>query len=368
MFLSRKLRDSRTLLPETDFLGALCLERKRAERSRKPFVLMLMETSMLPANGRDEQLAERIAPAILGSVRETDIVGWHKERAVLGVIFAELGMADKCSVMTALRTRVRSMLQSALPEEDARRITVTFCCFPDDWDMGTEHPLEPLYPDLVKRNEAEEVSRTVKRAVDVFGSAMALTFSSPLLLAIAVAIKVASPGPVIFRQKRIGQHGVPFTLLKFRSMTAVNDPEIHKAFVTRLIAGDAVSSITAGNGQAVYKLTDDPRLTTIGRLLRKASLDELPQFFNVLRGEMSLVGPRPPLHYELEAYDVWHRRRLLEAKPGLTGLWQVNGRSRICFDDMVRLDLQYAKTWSLWLDLKILLKTPLAMFSGAGAY
>jgi lipopolysaccharide/colanic/teichoic acid biosynthesis glycosyltransferase len=208
----------------------------------------------------------------------------------------------------------------------------------------------------------------VKRAMDVFGSAMALIVLSPLFLAVALAIKVTSPGPVIFRQKRIGQYGVPFTLLKFRSMCAVNDPQIHKEFVTRFIAGNAVPAATQGNGHAVYKITKDPRLTRIGGLLRKTSFDELPQFLNVLRGEMSLVGPRPPLIYELEAYDVWHRRRLLEAKPGVTGLWQVNGRSRIQFDDMVRLDLRYAQSWSLWLDVKILVKTPFVMFSGAGAY
>ena len=118
----------------------------------------------------------------------------------------------------------------------------------------------------------------------------------------------------------------------------------------------------------MFKITDDPRVTPVGRFLRRTSLDELPQFLNVLLGEMSLVGPRPPLPYEVEAYDVWHRRRLLEARPGITGLWQVNGRSRTKFDDMVRLDLQYARKQSLWLDLKILLRTPAAVVSGDGAY
>ena len=121
------------------------------------------------------------------------------------------------------------------------------------------------------------------------------------------------------------------------------------------------------NGR-VYKITEDPRLTSVGKLLRKTSLDELPQFLNVLRGDMSMVGPRPPISYELANYDIWHRRRLLEEKPGITGLWQVSGRSRLPFDDMVRLDLRYAATWSLWLDAKILLQTPHAVFSGEGAY
>ena len=123
-----------------------------------------------------------------------------------------------------------------------------------------------------------------------------------------------------------------------------------------------------GNATVVYKLTNDPRVTAVGRFLRKTSLDEFPQFWNVLCGEMSLVGPRPPVRYEFEMYDYWHRRRVLELKPGVTGLWQVNGRSRTCFDDMVRLDLRYSQTWSLWLDLKILLATPLAVVAGNGAH
>ena len=124
----------------------------------------------------------------------------------------------------------------------------------------------------------------------------------------------------------------------------------------------------AGGAKPVYKMTDDPRITRIGRILRRTSLDELPQFINVLGGEMSLVGPRPPLAYEYEEYDFWHRRRVLEIKPGITGLWQVKGRSRVKFDDMVRLDLQYARGWSLWLDIQILAQTPLAVVFGDGAY
>ena len=135
-----------------------------------------------------------------------------------------------------------------------------------------------------------------------------------------------------------------------------------------LLAGSVDAGVSDTDDKVVYKLTADPRVTRVGRLLRKTSLDELPQLLNVLLGEMSLVGPRPPIPYELEDYDVWHRRRLLEVKPGITGLWQVNGRSRLRFDDMVRLDLKYAQAWSLGLDLKILLQTPRAVFSGDGAH
>jgi lipopolysaccharide/colanic/teichoic acid biosynthesis glycosyltransferase len=144
-----------------------------------------------------------------------------------------------------------------------------------------------------------------------------------------------------------------------------NDPSVHKEYVTRLINGVAEQKPSSGNGQGVYKLVNDQRITRVGKFLRKSSLDELPQLLNVLRGEMSLVGPRPSIPYEVAAYQTWHRRRVLEVKPGMTGLWQVNGRNRIKFDEMVRLDLQYAKQWSPWLDLKILLHTPSAVLKGA---
>jgi lipopolysaccharide/colanic/teichoic acid biosynthesis glycosyltransferase len=191
---------------------------------------------------------------------------------------------------------------------------------------------------------------------------------APLFLGIAAAIKATSKGPVFFRQQRVGQHGVPFVFLKFRSMFTGNDASTHKEYVQKLIAGKAERHPSNGASGGVFKLTKDPRITRVGAFLRRTSLDELPQFINVLQGEMSLVGPRPPVPYEVEAYDFWHRRRLLEAKPGITGLWQVSGRSRVTFDEMVRLDLRYARTWTPWVDLKILVRTPVAVVFGDGAH
>jgi lipopolysaccharide/colanic/teichoic acid biosynthesis glycosyltransferase len=185
-------------------------------------------------------------------------------------------------------------------------------------------------------------------------------------LIIALAIKASSKGPVFFRQQRVGQYGQRFTFLKFRSMHIDNDPSVHKQYVTKLIAGQAERS--NGNGESVYKLTNDERVTRAGALLRRKSLDELPQFLNVLKGDMSLVGPRPAIPYEVAAYQTWHRRRVLEVKPGITGMCQVGGRSRVKFDEMVRLDLRYAKSWSPWLDIKILMLTPRAVLMGEGAY
>ena len=199
------------------------------------------------------------------------------------------------------------------------------------------------------------------------GSFFALVLFSPIMLAIAAAIKLTSPGPIIFKQERFGLLGKKFEFLKFRSMYINNDPNIHRKYVEKLIKKE-IKNDGNGEGVDVYKIKDDPRITTVGKFLRKTSLDELPQFINVLKGEMSLVGPRPPIPYEVEKYDIWHKRRVFAIEPGITGLWQVKGRSRTTFDDMVRLDLKYIRNWSLWLDLKILIRTPWVVLSGKGAY
>ena len=160
---------------------------------------------------------------------------------------------------------------------------------------------------------------------------------------------------MLFRQKRLGMFGKEFDFLKFRTMYANNDPEDPQGICREADSG------TGRNHRGVYKIQNDPRVTPIGRFLRKSSLDELPQFLNVLKGEMSLVGPRPPIPYEMEKYRSWHRRRVIEVKPGITGLWQVYGRSRTTFDEMVRLDIRYINEQSVWLDLKIVLQTPRAV-------
>jgi lipopolysaccharide/colanic/teichoic acid biosynthesis glycosyltransferase len=184
---------------------------------------------------------------------------------------------------------------------------------------------------------------------------------------ISLAIKMDSPGPIIFRQTRIGRSGGKFEFLKYRSMRVNSDESIHREYVSNLIKG-RLDKINQGNEKkAVFKMRSDPRITRVGKIIRKLSLDELPQFWNVLRGDMSLVGPRPPIDYEIEKYEPWHLRRILEMKPGITGLWQVGGRNTTSFDDMVRLDLRYVRNWSLWMDIKILFKTILEMIRPSGA-
>jgi len=347
----------------------LCLERKRAERSRKPFLLLLLETGKLVEGPRNKEILSKIVSALSASMRDTDIRGWYEENAVLGVIFSEIS-TNKGEARNAILTKVIAALRSRLEPKQFHQIHLSYEVFPEDWDQ--ENPWQAsdskVYPDLIDHSVAHKLPRVIKRTVDILGSLVALILLSPLFLLIAAVIKLTSQGPVFFRQERIGRYGTPFTFLKFRSMHATSNDQIHKEYVKRFIAGQVVASESEQGQKIVYKITQDPRITWVGRILRGMSFDEIPQFLNVLRGEMSLVGPRPPVAYEVESYDIWHRRRILEAKPGITGLWQVSGRSQTSFDDMVRLDLQYVRKWSLWLDIKILLQTPTAVFSGKGAY
>jgi lipopolysaccharide/colanic/teichoic acid biosynthesis glycosyltransferase len=356
-------------LKEESFHRMIALERKRTERSRQPFLLMLLETSDGSKSDDDENLLSKALSALSDSIRETDVSGWYRGSSVVGVMFTQLG-SDRTAIVSMMLARVSATLCTSLGAEQFSQLSISFHLFPEDSDReGSDRPSNPtLYPDLLKRHQARKFSIVVKRMIDVAGSVLALAAFAPLFLVIAVVIKLSSKGPVFFRQQRIGQYGVPFVFLKFRSMHINNDASVHKEYIRELIRGQAERQPSNGNGQGVYKLTSDARITRVGGVLRRTSLDELPQFFNVLRGQMSLVGPRPPIAYEVKAYDIWHRSRLYEAKPGITGLWQVNGRSRVKFDDMVRLDFQYARTWSLWLDLKILIQTPKAVIFGEGAY
>jgi lipopolysaccharide/colanic/teichoic acid biosynthesis glycosyltransferase len=364
--------EDRGVLNEDAFHRMISLERKRTERSGKPFLLMLLDMGNSLRSDKNGKALDRILSALSLSTRETDVTGWYRSNEVVGVMFTEFGADDRNAILSTMMTRVSETLRNNLNSQQFGLISIEFHLFPEEWNHEIpQRPSNPtLYPDLARRDNARKFFCAIKRIMDIIGSALALVLFAPVLLVIAIAIKLTSTGPVFFRQKRVGQHGKQFVFLKFRSMQVNNDASVHKAYVKQLIAGSAQThpGNGNGNGNGVYKLTKDSRITSIGGFLRRTSLDELPQFLNVLKGEMSLVGPRPPIAYEVENYEIWHRRRVLEAKPGITGLWQVNGRSRIKFDDMVRLDLRYAKTWSPWLDLKILLRTPVAVMFGDGAY
>ena len=358
------------VLLEESFRSMLTLERRRAERSRKPFVLMLLDASAFIEEETSDRFLNRISSVLLKSTRETDLIGWYEQGVILGVIFTEVSCEGETPITEILRSKVVNALHGELGRKVASSLVVTTHLFPDKTgqDKGAKVADTRFYPDLAKATPKKRASQIAKRVIDVLGSAFLLFMLSPLLALIAIAIKLTSKGPVVFKQERLGQFGSKFRCLKFRTMYVNNDPKIHQEYVQRFINGKAESAQKESGKPAVYKIKNDSRVTTLGRLLRKTSLDELPQFWNVLMGEMSLVGPRPSLPYEFEAYDIWHRRRVLEVKPGVTGLWQVSGRSRMCFDDMVRLDLRYSQSWSVWLDVKILLQTPGAVLSGDGAY
>jgi exopolysaccharide biosynthesis polyprenyl glycosylphosphotransferase len=357
------------ILPEDLFLGMLCLERKRAERSGKKFLLLLLDAEDAAETRRQADVLKGVINAADAARRETDPAGWYKHNSILGIIFTELGALGNTATINTLFEKIHEALLAQLNEEDIQLVRVSAHIFSDDSkDEDSNNLANPtFYPDLFHEQQAKKVPLLLKRLMDIVGSATALVLFSPLLAMIAVMVKLTSKGPILFKQERLGQFGKTFTFLKFRSMYANNDLKIHQVFMRRLISG-AYDGNAEDGSKPVYKMKDDPRVTRLGRFLRRTSLDELPQFINVLRGDMSMVGPRPPLAYEYEEYDVWHRRRVLEIKPGITGLWQVKGRSRVRFDDMVRLDLQYARGWSLWLDIRILLKTPGAVVFGDGAY
>jgi exopolysaccharide biosynthesis polyprenyl glycosylphosphotransferase len=229
------------------------------------------------------------------------------------------------------------------------------------WRQG--HPLMELTTPSLKGQQL-----VMKRLVDLAGATLAVLLAAPVMLLAALAIKFDSRGPVFFRQDRIGTGGRPFKVWKFRTMQTGASDAAHRELVTRMMVGEETETAhTSRDGTPVYKLVNDSRVTRIGAFLRRTSIDELPQLFNVLRGDMSLVGPRPPLGYEFEAYDHWQYDRL-QVRPGITGLWQVSGRNRLTYRQMCELDVQYVRDWSLFLDFKILLKTiPVVLFNSGKA-
>ncbi len=263
-------------------------------------------------------------------------------------------------------------------------------------DIARHQPTDPKVISLPqarrRRAAAARASLALKQGLDFALAGVGLVLSAPLFLVIATCIKINSRGPVLFTQKRVGRNGKVFRFYKFRTMQHNSDDAVHREFSRNFIQGNGTGPANGngngnghpnGNGNgadadgyrvaddaetgSIYKMTADPRVTGVGRFLRRTSLDELPQLLNVLRGDMSLVGPRPPVLYELEHYQEWHKRRL-SAKPGITGLWQVSGRSSVPFDEMVQLDLYYIDHRSMLMDLGIMVRTLPVMLKGDGAY
>ena len=310
------------------------------------------DLSVLPLKGGDRALVERLSAAL----DQAGVAGAAGATRFAHVFIDAASMAPKTAL--DLAARARSAGADVYVVSDLLR------------SLSCRSLLSDLFQAPVVRlrgGEEGRLRRVAQRALDIVGAVVALVLLAPLMAAIALAVKLTSPGPVLFAQERIGRHGRPFTFYKFRSMVADSTAEPHREFVHEFINGKGGLRQTFAVGDdAPYKLADDPRVTRVGRFLRKYSLDELPQFWNVLVGDMSLVGPRPALPYEVDEYRDWHRRRLA-LLPGVSGLWQIDGRSRVSFDEMVFQDVMYGYARSVLVDVMICLRTLPAALMGRGA-
>jgi lipopolysaccharide/colanic/teichoic acid biosynthesis glycosyltransferase len=347
------------------FKDVLIREQKRSNRFEESFVLVVVSCRDRQS---DASMWKRIVKGLSAAKRDTDVLGWLEEDSAIGLIVPELGGVD-ASFARDVESRVQASLATVLDADARADLSIAIHRHDGSHSPAAdpERDVAAAIPAALHVSVGDIVRSGLKRGLDIAASAALLFLLSPLFALIAILMKLKSPGPIFFGQARVGESGKPFTMFKFRTMHVNNDPSIHQAFVSQFIKAGAPNGGDAG-ADAPFKIVNDPRVTSIGRILRSTSLDELPQFWNVLRGDMSLVGPRPALRYEVEQYKPWHYRRVLEAKPGITGLWQVSGRSRTTFDDMVRLDLRYAKKSSAWTDIKILLATPRAVIMGKGAH
>jgi lipopolysaccharide/colanic/teichoic acid biosynthesis glycosyltransferase len=355
------------LFDEDLFRDTVTRERRRTERSGLAMVILLIGVR----DGRRENVSalfESVAQALSVIKSDIDIAGWFEQGAIMGLIVPEIHTANLESTCKRLESESRKELTHRFEENLAGRPLITLRVYPEPQGLGDEElqTVDPfLYPELQARQARMATFQVVKRGMDILVSLLLLIILSPLLMAIAGLVRLSSRGPVLFSQVRMGQMMKPFMFFKFRTMYAGSDHAVHHEYVSWFITSSG--EVQEKEKHTVFKMTNDPRITSIGHFLRKTSFDELPQLWNVLRGDMSLVGPRPPLRYEVQQYKRWHRQRTLEAKPGLTGLWQVTGRSRTTFDEMVRLDLRYAREQSCWADTKIFFATPVAVIKGSGA-
>jgi exopolysaccharide biosynthesis polyprenyl glycosylphosphotransferase len=332
------------ILPKPHFIRELQREKVRADRSKAPLSVALFGASATTGH------VEEFLTILYTNKRATDVIGYLSKDCV-AVLLPETSPEGARRQTQRILDRVGEMPVSP--------VTRTY---PDelfDHLLAERQPLDNFYPFYVQEGLEEQgrTAYTLKRTLDVLGALAAIVALAPLMVATAIAVRLSSPGPVIFKQLRLGRRGVPFAFYKFRSMYCNADDRIHRDYVATLIKGDLGQANQGDGEKPLFKLKADPRITRVGRFIRKTSIDELPQLFNVLKGDMSLVGPRPPVLYEVEKYQSWHLRRILEARPGITGLWQVEGRSTTSFDEMVRLDLRYISKCSLLMDLKILVKT-----------
>ncbi|MFP4015324.1 MAG: sugar transferase [Chitinispirillaceae bacterium] len=356
------------LISQEAFRTLLSVERCRSERSGNPIMVMIVDITELLTHKEKKRSKkenakikiEQAVDSICKGTRVIDIKGWYAEGESIGIIFTEISKDSRFIIME----KVRKSFVSTLAPESISKVGISTYWYPSDLQNEDPRYNEIFYPDISRTPVARKSALAMKRAIDILGSVVGLILFAPVFMLIPAIIKLTSSGPVFFRQERVGKGGKVFRIYKFRTMTTGTSESCHQEYMKQFIKGCA-EQVSDETGQKVFKLVNDSRITSIGKFLRKTSLDEVPQFLNVLFGDMSLVGPRPPIPYEVEEYDAWHRRRIQEFKPGITGYWQVEGRSTTNFDGMVRMDIRYIKIWSNALDIKMIVKTPIALIKGA---
>jgi lipopolysaccharide/colanic/teichoic acid biosynthesis glycosyltransferase len=339
------------------FLELLRVELQRLQRSKSELSIVLL-TVDAPADDTHSSL-NLIIKNLRKRVRDSDIIGFLDNQTI-GLILPYTDKQGAQNISEKLRISL-----------SGKAVHISLFSYPEQIfeDLAKQGCVSSDVLDLMFDDETQ-ISRFrlgAKRIFDVIGACIGLVVLSPLMLLTALLIKMDSPGPVIFKQIRLGAKGRQFTFYKFRSMRNNNNDQIHRDYVLKLIGGNQADLNQGNQNKPCYKIKYDPRVTAFGKFIRKTSIDELPQLFNVVKGDMSLVGPRPPLAYEAANYKAWHLRRILDMKPGMTGLWQVEGRSRMEFNEAVRLDVRYVRSWSLLLDLKLLLKTIVVVCRCRGA-
>lgn len=403
------------------FKKRLLLERRRSERLDTISSIILLDFQLFIGNDETSKKAlEQLLLTIAATIRETDVVSVNDKNMIL-ILLPDTEIKGAQNVCDKMMKKIKLMQfdNSVLEQINFDKTDLNILLFPEKvvskttpvtaalaqaesdtripnngFKLGIlkniyfktdylNHLEEPLFLNgsssvsvpLVKNSFFSIrvwtklslfFQRLIKRAFDLSGALTGLLILSPVFLITAIVVKLTSKGPILYQQKRLGHKGRYFTFYKFRSMYVNNEDRIHREYMKKLISGSIKDINNGSEGDPCYKIVNDPRITPFGKLMRKTSIDELPQLWNVLIGEMSLVGPRPPLPYEVEEYKNWHYRRVFDVKPGITGLWQVSGRNRTTFDEMVRLDIFYAKNWSLRLDLSILLKTAKSIFVADG--
>jgi len=417
LYLVKPLIPSINYCSLKQFKLRLAIEKRRSERTdNKSSIIFMNVKSLLGNNGNNSAFGiYNIVKIICDNIRVTDVVTMYRKPYIL-ILLVD---ADCHGAQCACRRLVRKMMErfSSNPLLHQKDFHIKILSFPERKVDSTKLEGTPIkqvtsgqlrrYSDVKQDNrirfkkeysknlslcissfngsviamQMEKIffwdqdliskyiiwwKKTTKKMMDLIVAVTALGLLLPFMGIIAIGVKISSPGPVLFKQRRVGYKGELFTFLKFRSMFMDSKDNIHQDYVRKLIHGENEQINMGSDKDPCYKLKNDARITPFGRILRKTSLDELPQFFNVLKGEMSLVGPRPPIPYEVNEYKNWHYRRILNVKPGITGLWQVSGRNRTSFDEMVRLDIKYAENWTLKMDFKIILKTILVVFSADG--